>query len=215
MTMAPHRKSSLSPAVHVTAVTAEWLRNREYIHPGTSRFIAKSTYAHTSGIYRRVLPQKWQLLQEQLAMMATESRPDKHQKLRAGFLALQATVQAREAMVYDAGLHKKDAVTANNLTWTALTAYCRTVAEGRTSLPSAAKLVVPLDEAVQRYTGHEYGSPVHTFIGMVGLSATLIADYPDRVSGQLLVPNPGASLDALHAWDYDPSSLSVPLGSRF
>lgn len=216
MTTTPtYKKSTLSTEAHAVMVTAEWLRNREYIHPSTARATAKATYAHTSGLYRRRLPRDWQLFQEQTAMMATESRPDTHQKVRAGFLALQATMHAREAFVYDAVIHDKDIVTANELSWRALNAYSRSVVDRQTPLPSISRLAVPLDEAVERYTGHEYGNPTHTFIGMVGLSAALISDFYDKQSGRMIVPNPGASLTALHGWDYDPASLAVPMGPRF
>lgn len=213
-TTSVRRKSPFSQETHAVLLTAEWLRNREYVVPTTTRSATKALYPHVSGLYRSRLPRDWQLLQEQRLEVATTPRPDMHQKLRTGFLALQAAVHAREAMVYNAVMHDKDLFTANELSWAALSAYARSVVDGRVAVPAASRLAQPIDEAISTYTGHEYGNPVHTFIGMVGLSSVVVADFYSKSQEQMIIPNPGAQLATLHAWDYEPASLPVPMGLR-
>ena len=208
MTGVSRSKSRLSPESHAVGIVSEWLKHRDFMYPATRHFVAHSTYPHVQGLYHTTIPSQWNKLRVQLEGMRMEIQPDERQKLRAGFLALHATTQSRNALMYHQGIRMVEAEEADTYSWKALGKFATDVGANRVPLPDFSKIDLPIEQAVEAYTQAEYGDPLHTYIGMVGLTATLVGHFPDNKTRQLIVPGPGANEKVIHRWDYVPAQLA-------
>lgn len=182
----------------------EWLhveslarpRRRHGLHPN-------SAYSKASAVYNNQIPKKMEAFQQHINALSDNDR-DETTALKLGRSILEAASLAQHGFLLGKINRNNNIITAMDESWHVLQSYKKHVRLNHLRLPDVQKLQQPFQEAIEEYTAHPYGHQVHTYIGMVAFSASVVVKLRDLGNDQYLLPSPGLAPEILERWDYSP-----------
>lgn len=184
-------------------VVHEWLHLERLAHPQRNRNLHRdSVYRLSRPLYDRQIPKRWIGLQSSADYLISGDTTDLTRNLHIGRTVLEATSLAQHGFVMGDIARGGNIFTSIDESWRILEGFKRQLRAGNIPLPSAQNIALPVTEAISKYTRHQYGHHIHTYVGMVAYSASVATQLYDSSANGFVLPTPGLPSDVLVPWPY-------------
>lgn len=161
--------------------------------------------ARVGAIMAKKLPEEWKRFQFLRRYVVGDEKPTDDLVLSTAKTILDATATARRAYVEERIIGGDSAETAEMVSREVLRKYTGRLMVGEAVRPDVALLERPFHIAINTYAGNirAHEMPLPSYIGLVGLTLTHIAEQPNHV---IQIPKPGMPDGSLVQW-YIPGRL--------
>lgn len=187
-----------------------WLQaEHRFLFTKNEQVDALNAPSRIESIRRSEIKSSWQEFRQLRKLSNEEAHHDRAYHLKATKSVLEACALGHTMFVLTGMARGYKRALAERASWDVQDKFIGTIQTGQKSLPERTLLYLPVEDAIEQYTGVEgaYGRIDLTISSLAALAMTAVAEQAGLNKGQQVLPEPGPIGSPARNWDQSDLSL--------